>query len=284
MKTAKKLEAKKQKESDRKKEEKDKKVNHAINIWEKDIIPHWKSKLHDKKTIMLWNQGIPPRCRRKIWTKKIGNDLNISKGTFAECVRRVPPSLRASSSTSASKSHSKRRPANSDNNMSDNIANDASLYSYRRHRRTSSLDVLRENNEEHIGVLGTEEDEDQFKEVTLSEQPHAYNHNFDPYPNSFAKTGSLDNGRSAIDLESTESHDNNGDISLEDDDDDDDDSSSQEEDNDETHNDDKILKDPTVIGFLNKAIDEDILRTLPSLCVFQVYFPKKTIQYSNLFK
>jgi hypothetical protein len=31
-----------------------------------------------------------------------------------------------------------------------------------------------------------------------------------------------------------------------------------------------MLRDPSAINFLNKAIDEDILRTLPSLCVFQV--------------
>lgn len=225
MKTAKKLEAKKQKETDRKREEKDKKMNNAIYTWEHDIIPHWKSKQHDKKTLLLWSQGIPPRCRKKIWSLSIGNNLNITKGTFAECVRRVPPSLRTSNSV--------KRP--------ESIAHDASIYSsYRKHRRNSSLDVLRENNEDHH-LETTEEGEELSDQQVPS---YTYSNNYS------------NNNKSAVDFESN--HEEYGDIGLEDDD-----STSQEED-------DKILKDPIEISFLNKSIDEDILRTLPSLCVFQV--------------
>src|SRR6478735_4209399 len=78
MKKAKKLEAKKQKELSRKREEKDKKTSQAIYLWETDIIPKWNQRIQDKKTANLWDQGVPPRCRRKVWKLKIGNRLNIT--------------------------------------------------------------------------------------------------------------------------------------------------------------------------------------------------------------
>jgi len=99
MKQAKKLEAKKQRESNRKREEKDKKASYAIYTWENDIIPHWKSRIKDKRTMVLWDQGIPPRCRKKVWCLKIGNQLNITKNTFSECTRRVPQAVRNNSKT-----------------------------------------------------------------------------------------------------------------------------------------------------------------------------------------
>jgi hypothetical protein len=279
MKKAKKLEAKKQKETSRKREEKDKKTSHAIHVWENDIIPHWKSRVKDKRTVMLWNQGVPPRCRKKVWGLCIGNPLNITKTTFTECTRRVPQGLRAT----VSESHGPPMPivSTSTNTKAydpyvhhDHLVQqqqqkqhqEAPLYTIRRQRRTSSLDVLREHKEDRLGVSTEEEEtEDDDRYVSMSERPSS------SYSISSSRKSDSVGGRSAMELESKLSQEDDEDsIGLEDDneDDEDDDTSSQDEIGEV--DDDKVLKDPTTINFLNKAIDEDILRTLPSLCVFQV--------------
>lgn len=255
MKKAKKLEMKKQKENDKKREQKDRRVKHALYVWEKDIIPNWKSRLNQTRTIVLWNQGIPARCRKRVWALRIGNPLNVTKTTFIECVRRVP--LRAKANMDDS--HGAPMPIVASNHntklydlYADGKAHDPALYSLQRRQRTSSLDVLREDNE----------DSDHFAST------YSLNSTDDA---SYSVNGSVGD-RSTTDLGSNSSHaDEDGNIGLEDDDgDDDDDSTSQEEDIEDDAVDDKILKDPAAINYLNKAIDEDILRTLPSLCVFQV--------------
>ncbi|OAC98586.1 hypothetical protein MUCCIDRAFT_150009, partial [Mucor lusitanicus CBS 277.49] len=172
MKQAKKLEAKKQRESNKKREEKDKKASYAIYTWENDIIPHWKSRIKDKRTMVLWDQGIPPRCRRKVWCLKIGNPLNITKNTFSECTRRVPQAVRQTSKS-----------ANTTTTTTNGDSHGA------------PMPIRKEDRHGHHAEDDDEDDEDGHKET----------------------------------------------------------------------------QDP--INFLNKAIDEDILRTLPSLCVFQVNGP-----------
>jgi hypothetical protein len=304
MKKAKKLEAKKQKETNRKREEKDKKTSYAIYVWENDIIPHWKSRVKDRRTIALWNQGVPPRCRKKVWRLRIGNPLNISKTTFSECTRRVPQGVRNTTTTTntnnrpLSESHGPPMPivSTSANTKAydpyvhhDHLVQqqqqqhqEAPLYTMRRQRRTSSLDVLREHKEDRLGISSTEDEETEdddrcadftnFTNISMAERPPStYSFSSSTHEGGHTKSDSV-GGRSAMELESKPSQEDNEDdsIGLEDDneDDDDDDTSSQDE-VDEV-DDDKVLKDPTAINFLNKAIDEDILRTLPSLCVFQV--------------
>lgn len=275
MKKARKLEAKKQKESYRKKEEKDKKTFSAIHTWENDIIPHWKSRVKDRKTIQLWDQGVPPRCRKKVWRLKIGNDLNVTKSTFSECLRRVPQAVRAKDQSSSSHKVYDSIP------IATNM--DPPMYPIRtRQRRTSSLDVLREQHEEQHRF----DDHEDYgrRRSSLENRPSTStfslpsgsgshfslgteeNHDVTAYNHSHMSESSL-GGRSAMDL--SKASDDDDDIGLEDDDDDDD-TSSQDDEGEDTDDDDKVLRDPTAINFLNKAIDEDILRTLPSLCVFQV--------------
>lgn len=299
MKKAKKIEAKKKKESNRKREEKDKKTNHAIYVWENDIIPHWKSRVKDRRTVALWNQGVPPRCRKKVWRLRIGNPLNITKTTFSECMRRVPQGVRKTvNNHPANESHGPPMPIVSTftntkaydpyvhhdhlvQQQQQQQHQESPLYTIRRQRRTSSLDVLREKKEDRPGGTCTEdeetEDDDRYADFTnftntsMSERPSStYSFSSSTHEGERHKNDSMD-GRVAMDLESKPSEDDDADdsIGLEDDDEDDEDTSSQDEIGDEV-DDDKVLKDPTAITFLNKAIDEDILRTLPSLCVFQV--------------
>ncbi|KAI8968517.1 hypothetical protein BDF20DRAFT_827984 [Mycotypha africana] len=295
MKQAKKLEAKKQKELHRKKEEKDKKMNHAIHIWETDIIPHWKTRVKDKRTRNLWDQGIPPRCRRKAWQLSIGNQLNVSKTTFAECTRRIPRAIRAS--------RKKVNEANQQNNIVHNgvphtitadIHNngspymsytDSPLYSIHKQRRTSSLDVLREpkmdSDSKGSSVTGDYVEDDElrenghyagftnftnasFNEEEANSSIYSFTSRDEPLEDDLEE--GIHSGRAALELQAEQSQDDAV-INLDGEyvDDDDNTISSQEE-----IVSDKTITDPAVINFLNKAIDEDILRTLPSLCVFQV--------------
>lgn len=265
MKKARKLEAKKQKEHYRKKEEKDKKTINAIQIWENEIIPQWKSKVKDKRTRQLWDQGVPPRCRKKVWRLKIGNELNITRSIFLECQRRVPQAVRTKDQPVTQKS----------SDSSTTLASESPSYRSRRQRRTSSLDVLREH-EDQIRL------ESDGRRSSLELRPssstsYSYQTESDYNPEENHKRADSFSGRSAMELESNRtSNDDDDDDNIElEDDDDDDDTTSQEDEGEEGDDDEKILTDPTAINFLNKAIDEDILRTLPSLCVFQVQKKKR---------
>ncbi|GAN02498.1 hypothetical protein MAM1_0023c01942 [Mucor ambiguus] len=311
MKQAKKLEAKKQRESNKKREEKDKKASYAIYTWENDIIPHWKSRIKDKRTMVLWDQGIPPRCRRKVWCLKIGNQLNITKNTFGECTRRVPQAVRQNSKNTATAngdSHGAPMPIVTSNHHTTYdpyhqhptstaaaASSSEQLYRRTRQRRTSSLDVLRERKEDRHRHHEDEEDEEDEEETEEEEQDRVASFsNFTNMPTNHASSSTYsftsnddhfdrysqsEGGRSALELGSAQGDDDS--IALEDDDNDDDeeetDTNSDQEDghNNGDMDDDKVLRDPAAINFLNKAIDEDILRTLPSLCVFQVsiYLP-----------
>ncbi|KAI9484015.1 MAG: rab-GTPase-TBC domain-containing protein [Benjaminiella poitrasii] len=274
MKKARKMEAKKQKEMDRKKEEKDKKMNYAIYIWENEIIPNWKKTLKERRTIALWDQGIPPRCRKKAWRLRIGNQLNITKATFAESMHRLPLPHQTKSDNSYYQSHGAPMPivTNEANNHTKIYGhNEPSLYNIRRQRRTSSLDVLRET-EGVTSTTNTTEDEaddenDKVNIITTHPQFSSSSYSFATTTNSSDVSSQHEDQQSnhpnpIIDTDENESY---NDIMS---------SPGEEEDPDLTLPEDerqKMLmdKDPIMINFLNKAIDEDILRTLPSLCVFQ---------------
>ena len=283
MKQAKKLQAKKQRETNRKREEKDKKASYAIYTWENDIIPHWKSRVKDKRTMVLWDQGVPPRCRKKVWCLKIGNQLNITKSTFSECTRRIPQAVRNTKNTSDSHgapmpivtaNHTTYNPYSATETTTTTTTTTEQIYRRSRQRRTSSLDVLREkkedNNEEEEEVAG-------FSNFTNMPEHSSSTYSFTSNEENFGRYSHSEGGRSALELGSQSLDDEDDNIGLEDDHEDDNNDTSDQDDepNDDEHDDDKVLKDPTAINFLNKAIDEDILRTLPSLCVFQVRITRK---------
>jgi len=292
--------AKKQRESNKKREEKDKKASYAIHTWENDIIPHWKSRIKDKRTMVLWDQGIPPRCRRKVWCLKIGNQLNITKNTFGECTRRVPQAVRQNnkSTTANGESHGAPMPIVTASHhttydpyhptAATAAATSSSEQVYRRtrQRRTSSLDVLRERKEDQHGHHEDEdeeiEEEEQDRVAGFSnftnmptEHTSSSTYSFTSNDDHFDRYSQSEGGRSALELGSTQSHDGGDDDSIGVEDDDEEEETDAISDQDEgpdggDMDDDKVLRDPAAINFLNKAIDEDILRTLPSLCVFQV--------------
>ncbi|KAI8384162.1 hypothetical protein BD560DRAFT_190472 [Blakeslea trispora] len=294
MKKARKLEAKKQKESYKKKEEKDRKINQAQQVWENDIIPHWKARAKDKRTLILWTQGIPPRCRKKVWKLKIGNSLDVNKSTFTECMRRAPHAIRIPSKSTngglaSPTSHGSPMPIITPGHPTTYDAYaEQSLYPRRRQRRTSSLDVLREElkeeklsyKEDNESITTTTDDGD---ETDLEEDttPIDFNSNVErslpagPFGERHGVLGLYDESvhktNNVIEVDANQHLD---DIHLELEGDrsegEEEDASSHDEDiEEEALGDNKILHDPALVNFLNKTIDEDIVRTLPSLCVFQ---------------
>ena len=66
--------------------------------WETVVLPNWEAKKNSRKTVSLWEQGLPHRTRGRVWQKAVGNALMIepstkfiiklifsSLGSFEEC-------------------------------------------------------------------------------------------------------------------------------------------------------------------------------------------------------
>ncbi|KAI8340482.1 rab-GTPase-TBC domain-containing protein [Chlamydoabsidia padenii] len=312
MKKALQLEIKKQKEHDKKKEEINKKVTHSVNVWEKTILPHWNKKIKEKKVQELWLQGIPPRCRRKVWILAIGNNLGLSKESFSTCARRLPSVNRPNQDSKPTKysqesrTSTRRRiaenntlhhsydddPAHQD--MAINTTDDdPTFYQQLNGRRTSSLNVLNDQDDDDDdynedsgkeGYSNKFDDEPLTPQSTTSSTTHSIG--YVDNNNNSSKTSQhsdqanelqgdtisdiVDGGAmTSSDRESIDSQDS---IKIGDDDDDDnsnDIAQSNSNNNNNDDDDDNPIYDTSTIAFLHKAVDEDIVRTLPSLCVFQ---------------
>ena len=59
---------------------KDQASMHALPIWEKEILPNWKSVLRKDSLRQVWWGGtMPPRYRSRFWQGCIGNGLVLGK-------------------------------------------------------------------------------------------------------------------------------------------------------------------------------------------------------------
>ncbi|OZJ03304.1 hypothetical protein BZG36_02287 [Bifiguratus adelaidae] len=101
------LEEAKAKAEEAKQLQRDKQMKAAIYTWENNVLPHWDIKKSDPKTIYLWKDGIPPRCRERVWGLCIGNELKISRETWLVLMSRMRRPSR--SSVYYDNSHSTRR-------------------------------------------------------------------------------------------------------------------------------------------------------------------------------
>lgn len=54
----------------------------AAELWEKEIIPNWETQWNHKKNRKLWKNGIPSKCRGRVWELAIGNDLKLTNDLF----------------------------------------------------------------------------------------------------------------------------------------------------------------------------------------------------------
>jgi hypothetical protein len=66
----------------KKRQEREEFITKALVTWEKEIIPNWSEKKFEKRTIMLWKQGLPSKVRGTLWKLAIGNSLGVTKDLY----------------------------------------------------------------------------------------------------------------------------------------------------------------------------------------------------------
>lgn len=62
----------------------------ARRTWEMHILPKWDQAMRDSQTTReLWWNGIPANLRGRIWSRAVGNDLHLSKGSYEAALARA---------------------------------------------------------------------------------------------------------------------------------------------------------------------------------------------------
>ncbi|CAL5868416.1 uncharacterized protein PFLUO_LOCUS2641 [Penicillium psychrofluorescens] len=69
--------------------EKDSTRNALQNIWDEHVFPNWDRILREPRTRELWWRGIPPRNRGAIWSRALGNELELTEETFIKALQRA---------------------------------------------------------------------------------------------------------------------------------------------------------------------------------------------------
>ncbi|KAK0953375.1 hypothetical protein LTR91_023873 [Friedmanniomyces endolithicus] len=68
---------------------KDSHQTNTAQIWTDHILPNWSTALPDPQTQALYHRGIPPECRARVWSRAVGNPLQLSHATFATALARA---------------------------------------------------------------------------------------------------------------------------------------------------------------------------------------------------
>ncbi|KAI9274593.1 rab-GTPase-TBC domain-containing protein [Phascolomyces articulosus] len=317
MKKARQLEAKKEREHHKRREERDKKMSQSLQIWEDEILTNWKIRVKDRRTHELWLQGVPPRCRKRVWMLAIGNNLKLSKESFKNDVQHRTNGSNNGDSTKQRYNNNGNIPDDRDKRhepewIRQSIEENDELYNLRRVRRTSSLNVLQEDPSErtHYPESIDEHEPPVLREGNYEGEMEHVNDDEDVYHAENLSSNDL-HSRRGMDLQemyenqkqeqrqssegkySGESSSHaSGEVAGMDEDDDvrlgDDIGSGDEDDGDGSDLNKIPIDDSETSHYLKKTIEEDILRTLPSLCVFQPDGPlfsslKKVLQgYAHL--
>lgn len=70
-------------------ESKDVAVDGSMRVWENEILTRWDDALRERKTREMWWRGVPPRSRGAVWTRAIGNGLELSESSFDTALTRA---------------------------------------------------------------------------------------------------------------------------------------------------------------------------------------------------
>ncbi|KHJ46764.1 TBC domain protein [Trichuris suis] len=54
----------------------------SVKEWSQEILPHWNELKSTKRVKELWENGLPPCVRGRVWQLAIGNDLNVTEDLF----------------------------------------------------------------------------------------------------------------------------------------------------------------------------------------------------------
>jgi hypothetical protein len=56
------------------------------DYWSNLLLPNWATEMTNPELRAshrkMWWNGIPPRLRGQVWSKAVGNDLEVTEGTF----------------------------------------------------------------------------------------------------------------------------------------------------------------------------------------------------------
>jgi hypothetical protein len=70
-------------------ESRDHAADDLMRMWETTIMPRWDIALQERSTRELWWQGIPPRSRGAVWSRALGNTLELSQSSFDAALERA---------------------------------------------------------------------------------------------------------------------------------------------------------------------------------------------------
>ncbi|KAI0278165.1 rab-GTPase-TBC domain-containing protein [Russula aff. rugulosa BPL654] len=70
-------------------------VEQSLYIWEKEILPDWKTVYRNPAMRKRWWAGIPTRLRATMWERAVGNSLALSQDTYRICLARAKRALSA---------------------------------------------------------------------------------------------------------------------------------------------------------------------------------------------
>lgn len=102
VKAAKQAELKKEQKDQKSKQERDKTYVDITQIWETEILPNWKSAMYESRTKeIIWNKGVPPRDRGRIWSLSIGNALACGRETYTIALDRARKAFSSSDGNAA---------------------------------------------------------------------------------------------------------------------------------------------------------------------------------------
>ncbi|KAL3417997.1 TBC domain-containing protein [Phlyctema vagabunda] len=60
-----------------------------LRIWEEHVLPNWDNVTRQKRTRELWWRGIAPRSRGSVWSRAVGNELELSDASFQAALKRA---------------------------------------------------------------------------------------------------------------------------------------------------------------------------------------------------
>ena len=70
-------------------ESRDAMADGSMHLWEQEIFPRWEDAIRERRTRELWWRGIPPRSRGLIWSRAIGNGLDLTDVSFTTALTRA---------------------------------------------------------------------------------------------------------------------------------------------------------------------------------------------------
>ena len=73
----------------------------VARIWEEHVLPDWDATIREPRTRELWWRGVPSKDRSIVWSRAIGNDLELSGSSYTAALNRAKSAGQAITNMSA---------------------------------------------------------------------------------------------------------------------------------------------------------------------------------------